>query len=257
MIKSEDRDDVSYIYGRNAVFEAIDAGSQFEKIFISYGAKGGPVDKIFAAAKRKNIPVAILDKRKFIALAKKIDCSKEANQGVIALLQTTETFSLEEIIEKTDILTDPVFVVLDGITDPHNLGAISRSAECSGASAIILPEHNSAPVTPVAIKTSAGALKHIPVVKIKNLSNALQKLKDEGYWVVGTAMDAPNSYYEENLKKPLVLVIGSEGKGMRPSTRKQCDILIKIPMRGKIESLNASVSAGIVLFEILKQKIGE
>jgi 23S rRNA (guanosine2251-2'-O)-methyltransferase len=254
MIKSEEKDDLAYIYGRNAVFEAIDAGGQFEKIFISFAAKGGPVDKIFAAAKRNSIPVAILDKRKFITLAKKIDCSQESNQGVIALLQAGETFTLDEIIEKIDLKTNPVLVVLDGITDPHNLGAIARSAECSGASALILPEHNSAPVTPVAVKTSAGALKHIPVVKVTNLSTALQRLKEEGYWVVGTEMNAPKAYFEEKYDKPLAVIIGSEGKGMRPSTKKQCDILIKIPMRGKIESLNASVSAGIILFEILKQR---
>src|SRR5690606_20586070 len=149
---------------------------------------------------------------------------------------------------------NPILVMLDEINDPHNLGAIARTAECSGVSGIILPERNSSPVTPAAIKSSAGALNHIDVCKTVNMIQAIKKLKDNGFWIVGTSLEAKQSYTTKIYDRPTVLVIGNEGKGMKPSLQKHCDNLVRIPILGKIESLNASVSCGIVLYEALRQK---
>lgn len=245
----------SYIYGRNAVIEAMNSGASIEKIFIVFGAKGDVLKKIYASAKRQKISCVTHDKGKFTKLERSV-CPKGAkSQGVIALVRPFETYSIGEFIAKAfEMNKKPVVVILDGITDPQNLGAIARSAECSGASGIILTERHSAPITPVAIKTSAGALEHLPITRVSSLIQALDKLKEEGFWVIGTEMNADKFYTEENYDTPVALVIGSEGSGMKPGTVKHCDILVKIPLYGKINSLNASVSAGILLYEIARKR---
>jgi 23S rRNA (guanosine2251-2'-O)-methyltransferase len=246
----------SYIYGRNAVLEALASGKPVEKIFISFGTQGESINKIFASAKRDKIPCSNLDKRKFAALEKEV-CPKEAkSQGVIALMRSFETYDLLDLImDSLEQAKNPVIVILDGITDPHNFGAIARSAVCSGAYGIVVPERNSAPISPVAVKASAGALEHIPVSRVTNLIQALETLKEQGFWIIGTDMQADRLYTDSNIyNRPVALIIGSEGEGMRHSTRKHCDMLISIPMSGKVSSLNASVSAGVILFEIKRQR---
>jgi 23S rRNA (guanosine2251-2'-O)-methyltransferase len=247
--------ETNYIYGRNTVLEAVNSGHPIEKIFVSYSAKGGPITAVFTAAKKHSIPCVKYDRRKFQQL-ERTALPKGANpQGVIALAGQIEYADIHELI-RTAYAKDhnPIIVVLDGINDPHNLGAIARSAECSGAAGLLLPERNSAPVTPAAIKTSAGALEHLPVAKETNLGVALDKLKEEGFWIVGTATDGDKYYFDMDYDMPVALITGSEGRGMRPSTAKRCDFLVKIPLMGNIESLNASVSAGVVLYEILRNR---
>lgn len=245
----------NYIFGRNPVLEAIASGNPIEKIFICYGSAGDSVNSIFSMAKKNGIKCTNLDKRKYAELERKELPNGSKTQGIIALLRKYESLSFNELIFKSlSVKKNPVIVVLDGITDPHNLGAIARSAECAGASGIVLPEHNSAPITPVSVKSSAGALNHIPVAKVTNLTQALQTLKDNGFWIVGTSSDAERLYTDKIYNIPVVLLIGSEGKGLRPGVIKQCDFIVKIPLHGKISSLNASVSAGIILFEIARQR---
>ncbi|MCL5991455.1 MAG: 23S rRNA (guanosine(2251)-2'-O)-methyltransferase RlmB [Bacteroidetes bacterium] len=245
----------SYIFGRNPVLEAIASGNPIEKIFICFGMKGEPINSIYSNAKKAGIKCSNLDKRKFNELEKNYLPKGSNSQGVAAIIRSFDILSLEELIEKS--YTDnklPVIIALDGITDPHNLGAIARSAECSGASGLILPEHNTAPITPVAVKASAGAMSHLPIAKVNNLSQALQTLKDSGFWIIGTSSDADRLYSDNIYNQPNVLLIGSEGKGLRPGIINHCDFMVKIPLYGKVSSLNASVSAGIILFEIKRQR---
>lgn len=245
----------SYIFGRNAIIEALSAGKPIEKIFFAFGVQGEPINRIHALAKRNKVSTVVHDKRKFSQLELQVCNESFKSQGVIALIRQFEVYPLDELVNTAYLTSDkPILVILDEISDPHNLGAIARSAECSGASGLIVPERNSAPITPVAIKASAGALEYLPISKVSSFPQTFQYLKDRGFWVIGTDMSAEKSYTADIYDSPVALVIGSEGDGMRPSTRNHCDILIKIPMIGKINSLNASVSAGIVLFEILKQR---
>jgi len=244
-----------YIFGRNSIIEALNSGTVLEKIFLSSGVQGPAINKIQSLAKKSGTPLVKHDKKKFSRLEKDVVDDKSNSQGVIALKQMVKTLDLEELIEKAfEADENPVLVALDEITDPHNLGAIARSVECSGCQGLILPSRNTAPLSPAAINTSAGALEHLPVAKIGNLAQTIDYLKEKGFWILGTEMNAENFYTDKLYDRPIVLVIGSEGKGMRNIISKNCDIKVKIPMKGKIDSLNASVSAGIILFEILRQK---
>lgn len=243
------------IYGRNAILEALAGGQEIEKIFICFGLQGETISRIHREAGKHHVPCVISDKRKFLAMEREVCGENGKAQGVIALMTPFPTFLMPELIEKSYAITDnPLLVALDGITDPHNLGAIARSAECAGAQGLVLPERNSAPMTNVVIKTSAGALEHLPVAKVGNLSQAITDAKNAGFWIIGTDDNAEHLYTEKLYDRPILLIIGSEGDGLRHLTREKCDSLIKIPMSGKISSLNASVAAGIVMFEIQRQR---
>lgn len=257
-------DNNNYIYGKNAVAEALEAGKPIEKILVCFGNQAvGGMSRIYKLAKDAGVACVSYDKRKFMALEKEL-CGKgsEGNdtnalktQGVIAMVRTFDILEVDAVISILGEEVNPVIVVLDEIADPHNLGAIARSAECAGAGGLIITERNSAPLSPAAVKASAGALEHIPVAKVGNLATTLEKLKAAGYWIVGTDGAGDRDYTDDIYDRPIALVIGSEGKGMRPLIEKHCDYLVRIPMRGKINSLNASVSAGVVLFEMLRQKM--
>jgi len=241
----------AYIYGRNAILEAIHSGNDIQKIFICYGAD---VQNIAIAARRNKINCTTLDKNKFRELESRA-CPKGAKtQGIIALKQIVKTFDLHDFLDELNISENPVVAILDGITDPQNLGAIARSAECAGVKSIIIPQRNSALITPVAIKTSAGVLNYFPVVQTTNLLVAIEKLKEAGFWIIGTDVLSNNNYSDKLYDRPVAIIIGSEGKGISQSVKKHCDYLVQIPMVGKLNSLNASVSAGIIFFEILRQK---
>lgn len=244
----------NYIYGKNAVLAGIEA-DKVEKIFLAFGAQGASINKIFKEANKNNIPISKYDRRKFRELERQVCPGDNISQSVIAIVKQVETLTIIDLLNKSFEKTDkPIIVALDEITDPQNLGAIARSAECAGASAIILTERNSSPINSFAIKASAGALNKIPVARVTNLATELSNLKEHGFWIVGTEVDTETNYTDDIYDSPIVLVIGSEGKGMRPRVRKICDFLVKIPMVGETQSLNASVSAGIILFEILRQK---
>lgn len=253
--KLEIEDTNSYIYGRNAITEAINEKDKISKVFVMFGAEGPNIDKINSLCYKYKIPVVKFDKRKFSDLENRIG-AKGNSQGVIALINLIENIEFEDLLDNAKEETEfPLIIALDEINDPHNLGAIARSVVCSGALGIILPKGNSVQITPTAIKISAGALLHTKISQVKSLQTTLEYAIENGYQVIGTEMEAETNYFEINYKSPTIIVIGSEGKGIRPSIKKICTNNIKIPMKGQLNSLNASVSAGILLFEAAKQKL--
>lgn len=247
--------DENYIFGRNTITQLLmEENPKLSKIFVSFASSGTPITKIYSLAKQHKIPVSKMDNRKFKDLEKRIGCDPRHSQGVIALKEIIQTLDDITLLKKSlEKEKNPIIVALDNIEDPHNLGAIARTIECSGASGIIISETHSSPITPTAIKVSTGALELIDVASVGNLSIVLENAKEFGFWIVGTDMDADKQYTDNVYDRPVILVIGSEGKGLRPIIKKKCDIIIKIPMKGKINSLNASVSAAIVLYERLRQ----
>lgn len=237
------------IAGRNPVMEAIRSGRSIESILVAKGERSGSVVAIIAKAKQKNIPVKDVDSKKLDFLAKGIN-----HQGIVAQCAVKEYSTLEDIFALAEERKEsPFIIVLDKIEDPHNLGAIIRTAECAGAHGVIIPERRSAGLSYTVEKTSAGALEYMPVVRVKNISAVLQKLKDKGIWVYGADMDGEH-YKKVNFDGAVALVIGNEGKGISPLVAKDCDVIVSLPMKGKINSLNASVAAGILMYEIADKR---
>ena len=237
------------IAGRNPVMEAIRIGRSIESILVAKGERSGSVVAIIAKAKQKNIPVKDVDSKKLDFLAKGVN-----HQGIVAQCAVKEYSTLEEIFALAEERGEsPFIIVLDKIEDPHNLGAIIRTAECAGAHGVIIPERRSAGLSYTVEKTSAGALEYMPVVRVKNISAVLQKLKDKGIWVYGADMDGEH-YKKVNFDGAVALVIGNEGKGISPLVAKDCDVIVSLPMKGKINSLNASVAAGILMYEIADKR---
>lgn len=237
------------IAGRNPVMEAIRSGRSIESILVAKGERNGSVVAIIAKAKQKNIPVKDVDSKKLDFLAKGVN-----HQGIVAQCAVKEYSTLEDIFALAEERKEsPFIIVLDKIEDPHNLGAIIRTAECAGAHGVIIPERRSAGLSYTVEKTSAGALEYMPVVRVKNISAVLQKLKDKGIWVYGADMDGEH-YKKVNFDGAVALVIGNEGKGISPLVAKDCDVIVSLPMKGKINSLNASVAAGILMYEIADKR---
>lgn len=237
------------IAGRNPVMEAIRSGRSIESILVAKGERSGSVVAIIAKAKQKNIPVKDVDSKKLDFLAKGVN-----HQGIVAQCAVKEYSTLEDIFALAEERGEsPFIIVLDKIEDPHNLGAIIRTAECAGAHGVIIPERRSAGLSYTVEKTSAGALEYMPVVRVKNISAVLQKLKDNGIWVYGADMDGEH-YKKVNFDGAVALVIGNEGKGISPLVAKDCDVIVSLPMKGKINSLNASVAAGILMYEIADKR---
>lgn len=237
------------IAGRNPVMEAIRSGRSIESILVAKGERNGSVVAIIAKAKQKNIPVKDVDSKKLDFLAKGVN-----HQGIVAQCAVKEYSTLEDIFALAEERGEsPFIIVLDKIEDPHNLGAIIRTAECAGAHGVIIPERRSAGLSYTVEKTSAGALEYMPVVRVKNISAVLQKLKDKGIWVYGADMDGEH-YKKVNFDGAVALVIGNEGKGISPLVAKDCDVIVSLPMKGKINSLNASVAAGILMYEIADKR---
>ncbi len=246
---SEKREKNDIIAGRNPVMEAIKSGRAIEAILTARGERSGSLVPIIAKAKEKKIPVKEVDLKKLDFLAKGV-----SHQGIIAQCAVKEYSTLDEVFKSAEERGEPPFiVVLDRIEDPHNLGAIIRTAECAGAHGVIIPERRSAGLSFTVEKTSAGALEYMPIVRVKNISTTLQKLKDMGVWIYGADMEGEN-YKEVNFQGAVALVIGNEGKGIGPLVARDCDVIVSLPMKGKINSLNASVAAGILMYEIASNR---
>lgn len=244
------------IAGRNPVREALERGERsVEKVLLSKGASGRPVDAIRRAAKDAGVPVQFVPQPKLNALAPGVN-----HQGVVAVASAVDYADLEamlhEIAPDPDAVRaqQPILVVLDEITDPHNFGAILRSAVAAGASGVIVPERNMAPLGATAVKASAGTANRIPVARTSNLGNALLQLKERGYWVVGLDGEGEESVWTLDWDRAVVLVVGSEGRGLRDRVRDLCDYRVAIPMRGPAESLNASVATGVALFAAVRDR---
>ena len=238
------------IEGRNAVTEALRAGTALDKLYIVRGETDHTLSRIAAQARKAGAVVVECDRRKLDAMSE-----THSHQGVIAAAAAQAYASVEDILQLAAGRGEPPLVVVcDEISDPHNLGAIIRTAECAGAHGVIIPKRRSAGLTAVVAKTSAGAVSYLPVARVPNLTAALKELKERGLWVFGTAADGGTSLYQADLKGPAVLVIGSEGDGMGRLVREQCDFLVSIPMKGKLNSLNASAAAAVVLYEAVRQR---
>ncbi len=239
------------IEGRNAVLELLETGKDINKIFIAKGEKHGSINKIISIAKERRVVTVEVDRAKLNQMA-----MSDNHQGVIAIVPPFDYCEVEDIISLAKQRNEkPFILILDGIEDPHNLGSIIRTAETAGVHGIIIPKRRAATVNSTVYKVSAGAVEHMNIARVNNLNETIKYLKDNDIWVCGTDMDAKNYYYNEKFDGPIAIVIGSEGFGMSRLVKDNCDFLVKIPMKGKITSLNASVSAGIVMYEVVKQRI--
>lgn len=238
------------IEGRNAVIEALRAGTAIDKIYLAKGETDATLGHIASTARNQGVVVVEADRRKLDAMS-----ATHSHQGVIAVAAVREYASVSDILQAArDKGEAPLVVVCDELSDPHNLGAVIRTAEAAGAHGVIIPKRRSAGLTAIVAKTSAGAVSYLPVARVANLTALLKELKEEGLWVFGTAADGTTSLYQADLKGPTAIVIGSEGDGMSRLVREQCDFLVSIPMRGQVNSLNASAAAAVVLYEAVRQR---
>ena len=249
-IKNQYQDQVE---GRNSVIELLESGKDINKIYVTRGEKHGSINKIIAKAKERKIIIVEKDKRQMQEMAQ-----TENYQGVIAIVPPYEYCEIEDILEEAKKRKeDPFVLILDGIEDPHNLGSIIRTAETAGVHGIIIPKRRAAAVNSTVNKTSAGAVEHMKIARVNNITDSIKKLKEEGLWICGTDINTKTYYYDQDLTGPIGIVIGNEGQVISKKVRKNCDFLVKIPMKGKVTSLNASVSAGIIIYEVLKQTIAK
>lgn len=249
----DDEDIVAFsdqVEGRNAVIELLESGKDINKLYITKGEKNGSINKIIALAKENKVVIVEKDKKQMEEMAQ-----TDNYQGVIAIVPPFEYCEIDDILnyakEKEE---NPFVLILDGIEDTHNLGAIIRTAETAGVHGIIIPKRRAASVNSTVSKVSCGAIEYMRVARVSNITDSINKLKEEGLWICGTSISAEKYYFNQDLTGPLGIVIGNEGKGMSDLVEKNCDFLVKIPMMGKVESLNASVSTGIIVYEALKQR---
>lgn len=249
--KSEEQLFDDQVEGRNSVLELLESGKDINKIFITRGEKHGSINKIIAIAKERKVMLVEKDRRQMEQMAQ-----TENYQGVIAVVPPFEYCEIEDILEEASKKQEePFILILDGIEDPHNLGSIIRTAETAGIHGVIIPKRRAASVNSTVNKVSCGAVEHMKIARVTNISDAIQKLKEAGLWICGTDVNTDKYYYNQDLTGAIGIVIGNEGSGMSEKVKKNCDFLVKIPMKGKVESLNASVSTGIIVYEAVKQKI--
>lgn len=241
------------IEGRNAVIELLKSGKPVNKIFILKGERQGSINEIIKLAKKNGNIISEVDKSKLDNLS-----DTKHHQGVIAFVSPVEYKTIDDIFDLAkERNEDPFILIADEIEDPHNLGALIRTAECAGVHGVIIPKRRAVGVTEIVAKTAVGATEYVPIARVNNINETIKELQDRGVWIVGTDGNADKLYYEQDLTGPIAIIIGSEGRGMGSLTMKNCDFLVKIPMMGKITSLNASVSGGVVVFEALRQRLAK
>ena len=242
-------DDV--LVGRNAVTEALKSGRGINKLWIASGDREGSVAEIAALAKERGIVVQYVERAKIESLA-----GGHRHQGVLAYVAPVPYAELDDILKAAEEKGEaPFLVLLDELEDPHNLGALLRTADATGVHGIRIPKRRSVSLNATVAKTSAGAVEYVPVARIGNIAQTLKKLKEKGFWVAGADMDGEKAYYEADLTGPLVLVVGSEGRGMSRLTKEACDFIVSMPMVGRINSLNASVAGSILMYESMRQRL--
>ena len=247
MEKEEYNDQVE---GRNAVLEHLESGRDINKILVANGEKHGSIHKILAIAKERKIIVTEIEKNKLNQIAQTPN-----NQGVIAIVPPYDYCEVEDILDEAKRKNEkPFILILDGIEDPHNLGSIIRTAETAGVHGIIIPKRRAASVNSTVSKVSAGAVEYMKIARVNNINETIRYLKEQDVWICGTDMDTDTIYTKQDYKMPIAIVIGSEGFGMSRLVKENCDFLVKIPMKGRITSLNASVSAGIIMYEVVKNR---
>ena len=237
--------------GRNALTEALRAGRTIDKVFVADGETDRGLQRLAAQAKEAGAVIVPVDRRKLDTMS-----VTHAHQGVIALAAAHEYATVDDILEEAAARGEtPLIVICDELTDPHNLGAILRSAECAGAHGVIIPKRRSVGLTATVAKASAGAVEYMKVARVTNINNAINELKEKGVWVFGTAAEGSIPMYKADLTGPAAIVIGNEGEGMSQLVRMNCDVMVHIPMKGRISSLNASAAASILLYEAVRQRL--
>ena len=238
--------------GRNALTEALRSGRTVDKVFIAAGEIDRGLQRLAAEAKDAGAVVVPVDRRKLDAMS-----TTHSHQGVIALAAAHEYATIDDILEEAASRGETALsVICDELSDPHNLGAIMRSAECAGAHGVIIPKRRSVGLTATVAKASAGAVEYMKVARVTNINQAIAELKEKGVWVFGTAAEGSIPMYKADLTGPTAIVIGNEGQGMSPLVQKNCDVTVHIPMKGRISSLNASAAASILLYEVVRQRLG-
>ena len=238
--------------GRNALTEALRAGRTIDKVFIADGDTDRGLQRLAAEAKEAGAVIVPVDRRKLDQMS-----FTRSHQGVIALAAAHDYYTIDDILEEAASRGENALIVIcDELSDPHNLGAIMRSAECAGAHGVVIPKRRSVGLTATVAKASAGAMEYMKVARVTNINNAIAELKEKGVWVFGTAAEGSVPMYKADLTGPAAIVIGNEGDGMSPLVRKNCDMLVHIPMAGRISSLNASAAASILLYEAVRQRLG-
>lgn len=239
-----------YIIGMNSTVEAIHSGREINKVYIAEGMQSNKIQKLLALTKERKIITQFVPR-------KKIDSMEQArnSQGIIAEVAAYDYKNFEELIEQVSKKeTVPLLIMLDKIEDPHNLGSILRTSDVVGVDGIIIPERRSVSLTATVAKTSSGAIEYVPVTRVTNLVQTIEKLKKEGYWIIGSDASGESLFSEVDYKMPVCIVIGSEGKGISKLVKDNCDLIVRLPMKGHINSLNASVAASIIMYEIYRQR---
>ena len=240
------------IEGRNALTEALKSGRTIDKVFVAAGDTDKALARLSAMAKDAGAVVVATDRRKLDQMS-----PTGAHQGIMAQVAAHEYATVEQILQNAaDKGEAPLLVLCDELSDPHNLGAILRTAECAGAHGVIIPKRRSVGLTATVAKASAGAIEYMKVARVTNINNAISELKEKGVWIYGTAAEGSIPMYKADLTGPAAIVIGNEGDGMSQLVRKNCDVMVHIPMKGRISSLNASAAASILLYEALRQRLG-
>lgn len=239
------------LFGINTLLEALRSGARdFEKIYVARGLHGKGIDEVVRICKANGIYIHFEGREVIDRLS-----GTSKNQGVLGLAAAKQYSSVDDILELSHKRNEkPFILILDGVEDPRNLGAIIRTAECAGVHGIIIPKHHSSGLTDAVARTSAGAIEYLHIAKVTNISQTIERLKKQGVWVYGLDMDGEKEYDQISYTEPLAIVVGGEGKGVRDLVRKTCDEIVRIPLLGKVSSLNVSVAAGIILFEIAKRQ---
>lgn len=239
-----------YIYGRKPVTDKLnEAPDEVSKVYIKEGFNDAQLKQIQHLCSQATIPISVVPGRKLAELVGKVN-----DQGVVALTTPVAYQDFDEWKKSVDLSKNPVIIALSEIEDPGNFGAILRSAAAAGVQTILIPKHRQVPITPTVIKTSAGTAGKVPLVRVGNLNQTLTELKDKGFWIAGLDSSATQTVWQHDLVRPLIVIMGSEGKGIREATKKLCDIQLSIPMYNNVDSLNVSATAAVILFEINRQK---
>lgn len=239
-----------FVAGRNSVAEVLKSGRSINKILVAKGERHGAIREIIGQARSQGLVIQEVEPAKLDQITEGV-----RHQGVVAMVAPVAYAEIEDILGRAQENGEqPFIVLLDELEDPHNVGAILRTSDATGVHGVLLPKRRSSPLTATVAKTSAGAVEYVPVARIGNISQTLKKLKKQGLWVVGADMDGDKNYYEADLTGPIVVVVGSEGQGMGRLTKEECDFVVRIPMKGKITSLNASVACSLLLYEVLRQR---
>lgn len=244
------REEGGVLEGRNPVMEALKSGREINKLLVLKGNREGSINKIVAIAREKGIVIQELGRQGLDSIS-----HTGAHQGVIAYAASGRYVEVEDILEKARLCNEqPFIIILDGIKDGHNLGAIIRTAECAGAHGVIIPKRRSASINPVVVKSSAGAVEYVHVARVTNIAQTIEYLKNNNIWVVGADASGHNMLYGKDMGGPIAVVIGSEGEGIGRLVAEKCDFLVRIPVAGQVSSLNASVAAGIIMYEVYRQR---